>query len=275
MDSRSSDSERCLACLETLLISWSQHTDLAFLADTFRFTHLHHLTITADDHPPLLLDQIKSIAAGPHAFPSLTDLSISCGIQFPHVVDGMDFGTLIDPFLSSASMQNVCIQFPGFCLEFSTRDFDNMVGAWPALQSLDISFFPSPIYPAPDLRRVIECTYAYCPHLHSLHIPALATYIDTYNHFSLNPTHLHPHFRFSSDVFSFQHHPLDIALEIFRIFPSYMPILPFFVVGTHWSVIEACIQGLQEGKIGVLKRLQFPDWNVGCVKPRVSTFNWV
>ena len=263
------DAGHRLPYLETLLISWSPQTDLSFLAHTFQFSHLRHLTITADNHPPQLLDQINSFAIGRHTFPSLTDLSISCGILLPQVIDGMDFGTLIDPFLSSTLMQNVCIQFPGFCMGFSTQDLDNMVEAWPALRSLDISFFPSVTYPAPDLHRVIERTYAFCPHLHSLHVPALATYTDTYQRFTLNPPRLHPHFRFSSDVFVPQHHPLDVALEIFRIFPSYMPILPFFVVGMHWSVIEACIQGLQEGRIGSLESFQFSQWNIRCVNLQV------
>lgn len=157
-------------------------------------------------------------------------------------------------------MQNVCIQFPGFCLGFSTRDLENIVESWPALRALDISFFPSTIHPPPDLRHVIEGVFAFCPHLHLIHIPALATYKDAYQQFTLNPTRLHPHLRFSSNVVYFQHDPLDIALEIFRVFPSYMPILPFFVVGTHWSVVEAYVQGLQEGRTQLLENFQCPRW---------------
>lgn len=255
--------------IHNLFLRWTSHSDLSSLVHTVRLSNLHTLTLAAvGELSSSLLEQI-SACSDVVTFPSLTRLVLFAGMAYPTLHSTVDFYSILGPFLGSLNMREVYIQFPSFEMDFRTTHLDFMLNSWSLLTLLHVSFVTPPIpstpfQSCPDLRHVVENTHVRCPHLTTLHIPAIAVYFHPNIPFVLQPSSLHPCFRFSSDTLWLEHDPFDVAFQLANTFPRYMPIRSHFIVGTYWSVVMPLVRLLgwqMEGRI-MLDDLEVHDWRM-------------
>ena len=250
--------------MDVLFLRWTSNTNLTSLAGTVSLRNLQMLTLAAvGDLSTSLLEQI-SACSRVLRFPSLTRLVIFAGMAYPALVSTVDFRDVLRPFLSSVNMREIYIQLPSFEMAFCDDDFDYMLEVWSLLTLLHVSFVTPPTssltQPYPDLRHIIEDTHVRCPHLSTLHLPAIAAYSHHNIPFVLQPPSLHSHFRFSSDILVLEHPPYEVAFHLASTFPRYMPIRTHFIVGTFWSVVVPLVKMVQLDT--TLEDVEVSDWRM-------------
>ncbi|KAH9855127.1 hypothetical protein C2E23DRAFT_883098 [Lenzites betulinus] len=208
-----------LTGIERLEVLWTPACDLRSLPRDVSLDSVHYLAVRSMEQEPqsrfpadvarLTTFTTAHLTSVEIYFLNLSGTSLYCG----------SFRDFIAPLTARGCISHVSLVLTGYCFDFSAHDLHTMTRAWPALETLNLSFDVAQSGVLPDLQNTIPHMPRQCPHLRYLHLPAITTLVERQTTFTIPYTPDNQLRHLSSDVLMVQHGILDIAFGLRWAFP--------------------------------------------------------